>query len=90
MANHTSSKKSIRRTIRRSYINKIAISQLRSTIKKLTTLIENNDKKGAHALLPEVQSKIMKSVSKGTMKKNTASRKISRLSMQIKKIEKSA
>jgi small subunit ribosomal protein S20 len=86
MANHISSKKSIRKTMRRSYINKIAVSKLRSTIKKLVTLIESNDKKGAMILLPAVQSELMKNVSKGTMKKNTASRKISRLSVQIKKI----
>ncbi len=86
MANHKSSKKSIRKTIRRNNVNRVAVSKLRSTIKKLVAFIENKDKKGALAFLPAAQSEIMKNVTKGTLKKNTASRKISRLSTQIKKI----
>lgn len=86
MANHKSSKKSIRKTERRTLVNRMAVSKLRTTIKKLVEFIEKGDKKSALAFLPEAQSEIMKNVTKGTMKKNTASRKISRLVAQVKKI----
>ena len=86
MANHRSSKKSIRKTVKRTLVNKMAVSRLRTIVKKLQTLIDSNDQKGAAAIFPEIQSELMKNVSKGTLKKNTASRKISRLSQRIKKI----
>ena len=86
MANHKSSKKSIRKTERRTLVNRMAVSKLRTTIKKLVEFIEKGDKKSALEFLPKAQSEIMKNVTKGSMKKNTASRKISRLVSQIKKI----
>ena len=86
MANHKSSKKSIRKTERRTLVNRMAVSKLRTTIKKLVEFIEKGDKKSAMGFFPQAQSEIMKNVTKGSLKKNTASRKISRLSAQIKKI----
>lgn len=86
MANNSSSKKSIRKTLKRTSINKSIVSKLRTTIKRLVSFIESNDKKSALDLFPSTQSEIMKNVSKGNLKKNTASRKISNLSARIKKI----
>jgi len=86
MANNSSSKKSIRKTLKRTAINKSVVSKLRTTIKRLVSFIEGNDKKNAVDLFPSTQSEIMKNVSKGNLKKNTASRKISKLSARIKKI----
>jgi len=86
MANHKSSKKSIRKTVKRTLVNKMAVSKLRTTIKKLLSLIEAKDQKSATSFFPQVQSELMKHVTKGTMKKNAASRKISRLSARLKKL----
>ena len=86
MANHKSSKKSIRKIERRTLVNKMSVSRLRTTIKRLVGLIEKGDKKAALDFFPSAQSEIMKNVTKGSLKKNTASRKIARLSAQIKKI----
>jgi small subunit ribosomal protein S20 len=86
MANHKSSKKSIRKTERRTLVNRMAVSKLRTTIKKLIEFIEKGDKKSALDFFPQAQSEIMKNVTKGSLKKNTASRRISRLVAQIKKI----
>jgi len=86
MANHKSSKKSIRKTAKRTLVNKIAVSKLRTTLKKLQALIDSNDQKGAASLFPEVQSELMKNVTKGNIKKNAASRKMSRLSAKLKKL----
>lgn len=86
MANNSSSRKSIRKTLKRTAMNKSVVSKLRTAIKKLVGFIESNDKKSAVDLFPSTQSEIMKNVSKGNLKKNTASRKISKLSARIKKI----
>jgi len=64
----------------------MCVSRLRTLVKKLHSLIEANDAKSASALFPDVQSELMKNVSKGTLKKNTASRTISRIAAKIKKI----
>ena len=86
MANHKSSKKSIRKTVKRTLVNKVAVSKLRTLVKKLQLLIDTNEHKAAASLFPEVQSELMQNVTRGTMKKNAASRKISRLSAKLKKL----
>jgi small subunit ribosomal protein S20 len=86
MANHKSSKKSIRKTLKRTLVNKMLVSKLRTSVKKLQSFIDSNDKKSAVSFFPEIQSELMKNVTKGNMKKNAASRKISRLAAQLKKL----
>ncbi len=86
MANHSSSKKAIRRSARRTIINKNRVSRIRTYIKNLEMLIVKNDKEAASKKFIETQSEIMKGVTKGVLKKNTASRQVSKLSAKIKAI----
>ena len=86
MANHSSSKKAIRFIARRTAINKSRINRMRTFIKHLEELIAKSDKKAALAKFRETQSEVMRAVTKGVIKKNTASRKVSKLSARIKAI----
>jgi len=86
MANHVSAKKRIRRNSRMEVINKIRKNRVRSFIKKVELAIDKDDKKLAQQALIEAQPEMHRSISKGIFKKNTISRKLSRLSARIKKI----
>ena len=86
MANHISAKKRIRRNSRMEIVNKIRKNRVRSFIKKVEQAIEKDDKKLAQKALVAAQPEMHRSVTKGVFKKNTISRKLSRLSARIKKI----
>ena len=86
MANHISAKKRIRRNARMEIVNKVRKNRVRSFIKKVELAIEKADKTEAQKAFSEAQPEMHKSVSKGVFKKNTISRKLSRLSLRIKKI----
>ena len=86
MANHDSAKKRIRRNSRMEIVNKIRKNRVRSFIKKVESAIEKADKTEAQKAFIQAQPEMHKSVSKGVFKKNTISRKLSRLSLRIKKI----
>ena len=84
MAHHASAKKSIRQTERRSAVNRARISRVRSFIKKIETAIDAGDKKVAADALKAAQPVIHRGVRAGVLHRNTASRKLSRLSARIK------
>jgi small subunit ribosomal protein S20 len=86
MANHVSSKKRIRRNSRMEVVNKVRKNRVRSFIKKVEAAIEQSDKVKAQEALILAQPEMHRSVTKGVFKKNTISRKLSRLSARIKKI----
>ena len=86
MANHKSAKKRIRRNQARAEINKSRISRIRTFIKKVELAIVTGDSSAAQKALNAAQPEIMRGVSKGVLHKNTASRKMSRLSAGVKKI----
>ena len=87
MANHKSAKKRIRRNEKFELVNKIRKNRVRTFIKKVESAILENDKLGASSALKSAQPEMHKSVTKGVFKKNTISRKISRLSKKIKDIK---
>lgn len=86
MANHVSSKKRIRRNSRMEVVNKVRKNRVRSFIKKVEAAIAQSDKAKAQEALILAQPEMHRSVTKGIFKKNTISRKLSRLSARIKKI----
>ena len=86
MANHKSAKKRIRRNANRAEINKSRISRIRTFLKRVETAIASGDKKAAQTALKEAQPELMRGVSKGVFHKNTASRKMSRLSAKVKTV----
>ena len=86
MANLASAKKRIRRNARIEVVNKIRKNRVRSFIKKVELAIEKSDKPLAQEAFKIAQPEMHRSVTKGVFKKNTISRKLSRLSSRIKKI----
>jgi len=86
MANHISSKKRIRRNSRMEVVNRVRKNRVRSFIKKVESAIEKADKNKAKEAFILAQPEMHRSVTKGVFKKNTISRKLSRLSARIKKI----
>ena len=86
MANHISSKKRIRRNLRAEVVNKVRKNRVRSFIKKVESAIEQADKTKAKEAFILAQPEMHRSVTKGVFKKNTISRKLSRLSARIKNI----
>jgi small subunit ribosomal protein S20 len=88
MANTPSAKKRIRTTLRKTDINKSRKSRIKTFIRKVEDAIESKDAKSAVDSLKAAQPEIMRGVTKGIFHKNTASRKISRLSSRVKAISK--
>ena len=86
MANTAQSKKRARQNERRATVNKSRRSRIRTFLRKVEEAISNGDKSAASAALTAVQPELMRGVSKGIFHKNTAARKMSRLSARIKKI----
>lgn len=84
MANKTNAKKAIRVIARRTDVNKNRRSRLRSFLRKVEDAISAGDQASAAAALRAAQPQVMRSAQKGLLHKNTASRKISRLSSRIK------
>ncbi len=84
MANHSSAKKAIRQTVKKTLINKNRASRIKTYIKKVLQEIDNGSKENANLALVTAQSEVMKGVTKKIIKLNTASRKISKLSQKIK------
>ena len=84
MANTASARKRIRQTEKRTIRNRARRSRVRTYLKKVETAIETGDQKAASAALKEAQPEIARGAGKGALPKNTASRRISRLSARIK------
>ena len=87
MANHKSSKKRILRNNKRNEINSNRMSRIRTYIKKVETEISSENKDKANEAFKLAMPEIQRGVSKGLIHKNTASRKLSRLSNKIKSIK---
>lgn len=83
MANTLQSKKRIRRNDRRAVINRSRVSRIRTFVRRVEDAIEAGDKAAAEAALRAAQPEIMRGVAKGVLHKNTASRKVSRLSRRV-------
>lgn len=87
MANHASAKTRIRRNDRRAVINGARRSRIRTFIKKVELALTSGNAKEAEDALKAAQPEIQRGVSKGIWHKNTAGRKISRLSARIKALK---
>ena len=83
MANTPQAKKRIRRNARRADINRARVSRIRTFVKQAETALAAGDKDQAKAALAKVQPELARGVSKGVVHKNTASRKLSRLTKRL-------
>ncbi|NRA98536.1 MAG: 30S ribosomal protein S20 [Rhodobacteraceae bacterium] len=84
MANTPQSKKRARQNERRYAVNKARRSRIRTYIRKVEEAIESGDKDAAATALRAAQPELMRGVTKGVYHKNTASRKMSRLTARVK------
>ena len=86
MANTKSAKKRIRQIQRRTVVNRARISRIRTFMTKVELAIAAADKEQAEAAFRAAQPEVMRGVNNGVLHRNTAARKLSRLSARIKKI----
>jgi small subunit ribosomal protein S20 len=84
MAHHKSAQKRIRQTERRTEVNRNRRSRVRTFVKKVELAIAAGDKVAAQAAFVVAEPELRRGVTKGVVKLNTVSRKISRLSARIK------
>ena len=83
MANTKSAIKTIRRIVRQTAVNKTRKSRFRNAIKKMNSIIDTKNKNDALAYLPKLNSELMKIAKTGIVKKQNASRNISRITKKI-------
>ena len=83
MANTKSAIKRVRRISRQTAVNRSRKSKFKSAVKKMNVLIEKKDKKEALSFLPKLSSELMKISKTGVIKKQNASRNISRITKKI-------
>lgn len=86
MANIKSAKKRILVTETKTARNKAIKSKVKTAIKKVNNAIDAKDKEAALAALKAATVEIDKACTKGVYHKNTASRKVSRLTVAVNKL----
>jgi len=84
MANHKSAEKRNRRRLRRTLINHSRLSRIRTHVKRVENAIKAGDKEAAGTAFQAAEPELMRGAGKGILHRNTAARKLSRLSKQIK------
>ena len=83
MANTKSAIKRVRKISRQTIVNKTRKSRLKNAIKKMNSLLDSKKKKEALTFLPKLNSELMKVAKTGIIKKQNASRNISRITRKI-------
>lgn len=86
MANTSSAKKMVRKIARRTAVNKSRRSRVRTFVRRVEEAISRGDGAAAQTALRDATSELQRAVSNGIMHKNTASRKLSRLSGRVKAV----
>ncbi|MCA2011963.1 30S ribosomal protein S20 [Pararhodobacter sp. CCB-MM2] len=84
MANTPQSKKRARQSEARFEVNKARRSRIRTYLRKVEEAIASGDAAAAKTALAACEPELMRGVTKGVLHKNTASRKMSRLSSRVK------
>jgi small subunit ribosomal protein S20 len=84
MAHNSSAKKRIRQTKRRTQVNRARVQRIRTFMRKVEKAIAIGDKEQARSAFDAAQPELMRGVSKGVVHRNTAARRLSRLSARIK------
>ena len=85
-AGDKSAKKAARKIARRTEINKARRSRLRTYVRKVEEAIASGNRDTALAALKEAEPVIMRAAQKGVVHKNTASRKVSRLTLRAARL----
>ena len=83
MANTKSAIKRIRRISRQTVVNRARKSRYKNALKKMNLLVEKKKKAEALKFLPKLNSELMKIAKTGIIKRQNASRNISRITRKI-------
>ena len=83
MANTPQARKRIRRNERRAEINGARLSRIRTFVKKVEAAVAGGDKAAASEALKAAQPELARGVARGVLHKNTAARKMSRLTRRV-------
>ena len=83
MANTPQAKKRIRRNANRAEVNRARVSRIRTFVKQVESALAAGDKDQARAALARVQPELSRGVARGVLHKNTAARKLSRLTRRL-------
>ena len=86
MANTKSAIKKIRRISKQTTVNRARRSRYKNALKKMNVLIVEKKKDEALKFLPKLNSELMKIVKTGIIKKQNASRNVSRFTKKIASI----
>lgn len=85
---HKSTIKRARQALKRNARNRAVQSSVKGILKKVAAAIEGKKLDEAKTSLREAASALGKAVSKGVLKRNTASRRISRLATKVNALAK--
>ena len=80
---HKSTIKRARQALKRLQRNRTVLSAVKGVIRKVVGAVDAKDAQAAKASLREATSALSKAVTKGILKRNTASRRISRLAAKV-------
>jgi small subunit ribosomal protein S20 len=83
MANTPQAKKRIKRNAKRAEINGARVGRIRTFVKAVESALEAGNKDEAKTALARVQPELSRGVARGVLHKNTASRKLSRLTRRL-------
>jgi small subunit ribosomal protein S20 len=83
MANTPQARKRIRRNDRRAEINGNRLGRIRTFVKKVEAALAGGDKVAAAEALKAAQPELARGVARGVLHRNTASRKLSRLTKRV-------
>lgn len=86
MANTPSAKKAVRKIARRTEVNRNRRSRMRTYLRKVEDALATGNAAAATAAFKAAEPEIMRAVTKGILHKNTASRKVSRLAIRVRKL----
>jgi small subunit ribosomal protein S20 len=84
MANHSATKKSIRKTINRTHHRGALISAVKTSVRRFNEALKSGDKGTIQTSHQSAQSTLMKASKRNLLHKNTVSRKIARLTKKMK------
>lgn len=86
MANTKSAKKATRVIARRTEANKSRRTNMRTYLREVELALAAGDAKKAQDALKLAEPKIMRAAQKGVIHRNTASRKVARLTARVRKL----
>jgi len=87
MPNTASAKKAVRQIARRTAVNRVRRSRMRTFLRKVEEAIATGDAQAAREALSTASPIVMRSAQKGILHANTAARKISRLTKRVKALD---